>query len=315
MPHWLIKSAIHRTLSYLPGSHWWNEQLQKKISRSLDLTSGRFELRLRDTKRHLDQLFEFGPENLSQFSVFELGTGWYPVVPVALYLCGAAGVWTVDIVSHLNPERIKRTFDFFLEYDRNGMLGKFLPRLRPERLVKLKDTLAQPSDKNGGSVLEALNIHALVRDAQNTGIAPASINLFVSNGVMEYIPRPVLSNMLAEFKRIARPGAVLSNFIVLADEYAQFDHSITRFNFLKYSDSQWKFLDSPFTSKSRLRISDYRELFTQAGCDILDEKHEKGDIRDLEKIRLAPQFEKYSKADLLVLTAWITSRFRSALVS
>lgn len=308
MPHWLIKSAIQRAISFLPQSQRWNEFFKRKFTKSLELTSGRFELRLRDARRHLDQLFEFNRGRPAQFSALELGTGWHPVVPMAFYLCGATEVWTIDIVSHLLPERIKRTFEFFVEYDQTGKLDQFLPRLVPERMEKLKANLAD-WDQNGEGALEALGIHAVVRDAENTGIAPNSVDLFVSNAVMEYIPRPVLTNILREFKRIARPDAILSHFIVLADEYAEFDHSISKFNFLKYPDSQWKFLDSPFTRKSRLRISDYRKLFLDAGCAILREEDINGDPGELEKIRLAPQFQKYSKADLLVIQTWISARF------
>jgi SAM-dependent methyltransferase len=309
MPNWLIKSAIQRAISFLPQSHRWNEFLQNKITQSLELTPGRFEVRLQDTRRYLEQFLKFGAQNAGEFSVLELGTGWNPVMPVGLYLCGAAEVWTIDIVSHLTRARIRNTLGFFAEYDRRGSLEKLIPRARPERMAKLKEILAQPANENGDSPLARLNIHALVRDAQDTGIPPASVDLFCSNSVMEYIPRAALVNMLAEFKRIARPGAVLCHFINLGDEYAKFDSTITPFNFLKYSDAQWSLLDSPFTRKNRLRISDYRELFVQAGCTILQEDHVDGDPRALERIRLAPRFQQYSQADLLVLQSWITARF------
>src|SRR6185437_12882526 len=100
MPHWLIKSAVQRTISFLPRSYWWNELLQRKITKSIELTEARFEQRLGDARLHLDRLSEFGIANSQGFSVLELGTGWYPTVPIALYLCGAAEIWTIDIVSH-----------------------------------------------------------------------------------------------------------------------------------------------------------------------------------------------------------------------
>jgi hypothetical protein len=309
MPNWLIKSAVQRAISLLPQSHRWNELLQNKITKSIELTPARFEQRLAYTSRHLDRFFEFRSRSGESFSVLELGTGWYPVLPVALFLCGAANVWTFDIVSHLNPERIRQTLELFVEYDRRGILAKHVPLLRPERLVKLKEMIPVSATGPGESALEALNIHALVRDAQDTGLPAASADFFCSNSVLEYVPRMALAKMLSEFGRIARPGAVQSHFINLGDEYAKFDRSITPFNFLKYTDSQWAFFDSPFTRKNRLHISDYRNLLTQSGCAIAREENNIGDVVQLESIRLAPQFQGYSQADLLVLATWITARF------
>jgi len=309
MRHWLIKSAIQRTISFLPWCHWWNERLQTWVTRTLDLSPERFTQRLEYCQRHLEHFFDLRPQRGEGFSVLELGTGWYPVVPAGLYLCGATEIWTIDIAPHLRPDRVVRALRLLAEYAERGQLQKYLPQAQPGRMAALRRTLNGAAAKTGEALLKELNIHVLVRDAQNTGLGPASIDLFVSNGVLEYIPRQVVANMLAEFKRLAKPGAVFSHFINLSDEYAQFDRSISQFNFLKYSDRQWRWLDSPLTPKSRLRISDYRELFAQTGCRIIREDDLSGAVCDLEGIRLAPRFQSYSQADLLVLRSWLAGRF------
>ena len=40
MPHWMIKSAIHRAISLLPRSDRWNELFQHCVTRSLELPPG-----------------------------------------------------------------------------------------------------------------------------------------------------------------------------------------------------------------------------------------------------------------------------------
>jgi len=272
------------------------------------LTPGRFEQKVEYCERHLARFFEMRPAP-DEFSVLELGTGWYPVVPVALYLSGASEMHTFDITSHLNPERIQDVLRMFSDYGKRGALKALLPRLKLERLNSLDAVLGQAKAEDGMALLEKLNIHALVRDAQHTSLPAGSVDLFISNAVIEYIPAPVLAGMLAEFRRLARPGAVLSHFINLSDEYAQFDHSISEFNFLKYPDWQWKFLDSPFTRKNRLRITDYRRIFAQQGCPFSSEENLKGNPAELDRIRIAPEFAGYSKEDLLVLRTWIAARF------
>src|SRR6266404_6826830 len=100
MPHWLIKSSLHRVISWLPASHFWNGLLQH-LSRSLDLPKEQFEMRLDYCRRHLEAFLETRPAISGHWRVVELGTGWFPTVPVGLYLCGAAEIWTFGIAPWL----------------------------------------------------------------------------------------------------------------------------------------------------------------------------------------------------------------------
>jgi len=97
MPHWLIKSAVQRVISTLPASHKWNEFFQNRVTRSLELTDSRFEARLEYCRRHFEHLRDLRPGGGDGFTVLEIGTGWFPVVPVGLFLCGAAGPGRSDI--------------------------------------------------------------------------------------------------------------------------------------------------------------------------------------------------------------------------
>ena len=309
MPHWLIKSAVQRIISVLPRSDWWNEQFQTRVTRSLDLSPARFELRLNYCRRHLENFAKAAPATSPNFSALELGTGWYPVVPVGLYLCGAEAVWTFDIAPLLRRARVEQMLQLFVEYDRRGILSQWLPQARRERLARLHEVLAATTAADTAeSMLEAMNIHARVADAQSTGLPDGSIDLFVSTSVLEYVPAAVLSNLLEEFRRLARPGAVMSHFINLLDEFCHFDRRIGPFNFLKYSGRQWRWLDSPLLRKNRLRVSDYRAAFNSAGWPLVGEDNESGWLEQLKSIRLAPEFQNYSQADLLVIRSWVTSR-------
>ena len=157
-------------------------------------------------------------------------------------------------------------------------------------------------------ILDQLNIRVVVQDARSIGVASGSMDLVFSTSVLEYIPRGMLAEMLAEFRRVLRPGGITSHYIRLADQYAAFDHSITPFNFLKYTARTWSFLNSPLAPLTRLRIRDYREILADAGYEILLESNTSGPPEDLKKIELAPEFRNYSQEDLLVLASWIAAR-------
>jgi hypothetical protein len=308
MPHWLIKSALQRAISLLPASHFWNELFQRYVTRSLDLTPERFEMRLDCCRIHLENFNGLRSSRARDFTACELGTGWFPVVPAGLFLCGATRIWSFDIASFVSRQRLKQMFSMFQEYERQGKLQKFLPRLLPERFERFKDIARSVESLETKKALEQLDIHFEVRDAQNTGLKDGSIDFFVSTGVLEYIPRNILENILKEFRRVGSAEAVQSHYLNLVDQYSYFDQSITPFNFLKFSEERWKLYNSPITWLNRMRISDYRELFGSLGFEITKEVNTCGSAADLHKIRLAPEFQKHSEADLLVLTTWLTAK-------
>lgn len=308
MPHWMIKSAIHRVISILPRSHRWNEIFQKHVTRSLELGPGGFEERLGFCRRHLEHFFGTPPQRRPNFSALELGTGWFPVVPIGLYLCGASEIWTYDIVPLLRSSRLKVMLGYFNEYDQRGVLKNFLPWVQPDRVVRLREAFQSVENESPEALLNKLNIQVVIRDAQNTGLNPGSIDLFVSTTVLEYIPDEVLAGIFSEFKRLASPNAVMSHYIDLYDQYSAFDRSITPFNFLRYSANRWKWVSSPLIPLNRLRISDYRALHVKAEFEVTREVNTIGSVLDLAGVPLAPEFQKYSQSDLLVLTAWLVSK-------
>jgi len=308
MPSWLLKSAAQRAISLLPASSKWNELFQKYVTRSLDLTSERFDARLEYCGRHLRNFLELQPENATGFNVFELGTGWYPVVPVGLFLCGAGRSWTVDIAPLLRAERVTAMLRKFAEYGASGALSKYLPRVIPERMELLRGLAEKGGEPE--QLLREMQIEFRVVDAQNTGLPAAAVDLFTSTGVLEYIPRPVLKNILLESKRVGKERAVQSHYLNLVDQYSYFDCSITPFNFLKFSSRTWSYLNSPIIWQNRLRISDFRALFVEAGYRIVKEENTSGRAEDLAKVQLAPEFAHYKQEDLLVILSWIVAAHR-----
>jgi hypothetical protein len=308
MPSWLIKSAIHRFISLLPQSQKYNELFQEKVTKSLGLGAGAFEFRLSYCRRYLEDFLEVRPECAGDFTAVELGTGWYPIIPIGLWLCGAKEIWSFDIVSLLKRERLKILLNCFCEYDRAGKLKNFLPALLPERMERLHEVARLVDTLTPEAVLEKINFHAVVRDAQNTGLPARSIDLFFSCVVLEHIPAAIQRNINAEFLRVASPRAVLIEFVDLKDQYAAFDHSISIFNFLKFSNGVWKWLNSPLIPQWRLRVSDLRLLLRESGWEIVKEVNNVALPSELDKVRLAPQFQKYSREDLLVVETWLVAK-------
>jgi hypothetical protein len=124
------------------------------------------------------------------------------------------------------------------------------------------------------------------------------------------VPARVQESLYAEFGRLASPGAIMIAYISLRDEFSSFDKSLSPFNFLKYSSGAWKWFNSPMIPQTRLRISDYRAALVNSGWQILKELSNGTPPAELERVRLAPEFRKYSREDLLTVDTWLVARPR-----
>ena len=309
MPHWLLKSATHRVISWLPRPQFWNGLLQTAFTRSTVLTRQGFEHKVAECQRHFQAFSSFhSPE--PAFSAFELGTGWFPVIPIGLYLCGATEIWTIDIEPLLRRKAVIQVLEYYGQCEEAGVLHKILPSRRTDRVETLRSVLASSRNQPTAALLETLKIHVIVADARRTSLPDGTVDFFVSSGVLEYIPRPVLGGILKEFRRVAAPGAVMIHRLNLVDQFSYFDSSITPFNFLRYTDKEWHWRNSPLIWQNRLRISDYRELLAEAGFELVREENASGEAQELARVKLAAEFMKYSREDLLVLHSFLTSRLK-----
>ena len=307
LQRWIIKSAIQRVISWLPQSHWWNGLLQKHITKGFDLTPTRFEAQLDFCRIHLEHYLTVAAMPHEGFVALEIGPGWFPIVPVGLYLCGASEIRTYDIAPLIFRHTFKQTLRRFCEYAQNGGLQKILPRVRMERMAQLDRVLARSNRESPVRLLKELNIQTVIGDARRTGLAGGCIDLVFSTEVLEHIPREVLAGLFAECLRISSKDGTMSHYIGMADQFAGYDRSITPFNFLKYPASCWRLLNNPIIPQNRLRLSDYRSLIEQAGYRIVKEIETPGRLDDLRRIPLAPEFRKYSLEDLLVLYSWLVA--------
>ena len=303
MANWMLKAFAQRSIAALPKPHFWNELLQERVMHSLELTEQRFNHSLSNCRIHLEQFRRYGSTGRDSFSAFELGTGWFPVVPIGLFLSGAREVWTWDIAPLLKFNRLKLTIDRFLELDQGQRLQDHLP-IVPERVAALRKVMTlfeYPRRLEPVQLLERMSIHYLTGNASRSGLPPETVDLIVSDVVLEFFSLEELYEILREFRRIVSPAGVMSHSIDLSDQYASFDAHITKFNFLRYSNWLWRLLNNPIIPLSRLRISDYRRAFSDNGFHIVDESSVRGDPTELARVPVAAQFREFPVDDLLVL--------------
>lgn len=299
MARWAAKAVVQKGITVLPrrAHHPLNGLLQRYVTRGTLLSDVLLQRRLAVARIHRD-----AGANAHGQPVLELGTGWYPIVPLSLFLAGFEQVGTIDLVSHCNPGRSGMIASRLLAMHDVGDLEPILGALDDERVVRLRAALT-------GSVgepkldLQGLGIQVLVGDASSLRFADRSIGLISSNNVFEHIYPEVLAGILGEFRRVLRDDGVMSHGVDMSDHFAHVDHSITPYNFLKFSDRQWRFIDNSIQPQSRQRVDDYRGLVRRMGFQVLSEKTKGHGLDVLRSVKLAERFRRKSEEDNEV-TSW-----------
>lgn len=290
---WILKAIVQKTISFLPYANRINYFFQKYVTKGVQLSDAYFEDRLGHAKTHLEAWEKYS-DGLPLRATLELGAGWYPVVPLAFYLYGAETIRTADITRLTNARHVQTTIRKFLVYAEDGRLGGFI-RVKSERLEHLRTLVEKPIDFE--PLTRALHLEYLIGDARHLSLPGGSIDLVHSNNTFEHIYPDILAGLLREFKRVVRPGGVQSHFIDLSDHFAHFDPSITIYNFLRFSPAAWRWIDNSIQPLNRLRITDYRRLFREAGIGADAEVLRPGNVEALRTVPVDAIFRCNSEAE------------------
>lgn len=304
MPNWKIKAFIQGTLSRLPDAQRWNRLMQQYVSRSLTLEDDYLLTKWRQSARHVRHYREHtgaaGP-----FTALELGTGWFPINPVGLALAGASPVYTIDRQGLLRSEQVLAVLDRFRRLLEDGLIEP----VADDAIDRLRRAMKASADDALGAteLLERLGVYAIVGDARATEFDENSIDLICSNNTLEHIPEKTIEDIFLEFRRLLRPGGLMSHDIDLADHYANFDPSISVYNFLRFSDREWRRYNNDLQYQNRLRLSDYEALHERTGWRLVAEESLREPLETLRALPIADKYRDYDELDLAVYRSWMRS--------
>jgi len=311
MPSWLLKTTIHHVLKAFPHPEWWNGLMQRHVTRGLQLEPhGEFLGKLLACRRHLRNYLSYSTKPTDCFSAIEIGTGWFPIIPIGLHLCGAKEVLTYDIARLLQRETFAKVVEYFCQFARSGELYQVLPEARGDLVMEFVRLAHSSKNLSPIQFLKRLGVHPVLGDVRDLPVENRSVDLLFSHGVLEHLPLNFLTQATTEFYRVCTYSSVMTHFIGMRDQFSSFDHSITQFNNLRYSERVWHWLDSPIIPQNRLRVSDYIRVFRNAGFEINSREDIKAAESELNKTKLSHEFLRYSRDELLVLYSWLIARPR-----
>jgi hypothetical protein len=286
---WMQKAIVQKAVSYLPFKYKINYLFQKHITKGVNLSDEYFYDRLSHARDHLNAYEKFASDGVPS-TCLEIGTGWYPIVPVCFFLAGAKTIYSVDIFFHTSGKRIAATLQHIIRCHEQGKLADFI-NYNADKIELLRKVLNDVDKKAPDVLLKNLNIHYLIEDARKLSLEDNSIDLVNSNNTFEHIYPQILIPILSEFKRVVKkPGGIMSHFIDMSDHFAHFDTNINIYNFLKFSDDQWRWIDNSIQPQNRLRIYDYLDIYRQLGIPVSEKHFRPGNLDDLKLVQL---YQKY----------------------
>jgi len=307
---WHYKARLQNIIAALPYSDAIYYAVQRCAG---DLRKGRFDPMewFEVTGRALERLRSHG-FSVSGKNVLEIGTGRALGVPTALWLCGAGRTVTVDLHRYLSPALVSicnRYLSQNAHKVRELWAGSLDDKLFDDRTQQL-----QNFSGNLDSFLKLIDTEYLApADARHLEVADDSFDLHFSYAVFEHVPAPEISAILKEARRVLRPGGLLLHSIDLSDHFAYGDDSITKINFLQFSDQQWsRWAGNQYMYHNRLRASEMFKLFEDAGVQI-KRKAQTLDERSLQALQrgfsLDPRFVSAVPEELAITNVSVMGCF------
>lgn len=292
---WRVKGLVQKTLSAAPGGACINDRLQRTAGGLRDVDAS-VDSKVVDDWIVLARLLGELNVRIPGAVLVEVGTGWFPVLPLCFALAGARACHTFDVARHLDARLTRRAI---------ARLEVHLSAIADAAGLGFAEVLERYQYVSDAPDVSAALARAGVRfyapaDAAQTGLDDRSVDAVFSNSVLEHVPREGIAAILRETARIVKPGGVSLHSVNCGDHYAYFDRSITPINYLKYSDRQWRLWNNRLLYQNRLRPADFLRLAEDAGLRIVLSRYTPKErlLNLLPALGVAEEFQRYPPEQL-----------------
>ena len=307
---WKVKAAVMKACDLLPCGARIYKHIQKTFGRLDGNPMSRIPVQI-----ELATWLQNSGRRVEGMRVLEVGTGHVPIVPIGFFLSGAEEVITVDLHRRLDWHLMVDTLQWIsLNQER---LHSLYEGLVPGQQLDERLRLVSRYKSDPGEFCKRARITYLApSDATRLSLLGQSIDLHLSVTVLEHIPRNVLAGVMKEAKRVLANDGVALHAIDLSDHFQHTDNSITRINFLRYSERKWQAIaGNQFAYCNRLRASDYLSLFREQEWEVEDmlTAVDEESIRAVSSgLELDRSFARYAVDDLCTTRLWVRMRQRPA---
>lgn len=281
--HWkqlLLKKSI---VGRIPFSGKLRE-LKRKLfgytpdTSNLDLTIEGYELMKSALKRE--------GESISDKVILEIGSGWFPIIPLLLLRDGAKKVIMSDQNVHMDEITFKETAGYL---KRSFKTDRFIQSL---------------------SDFSSLPIEYLAPfDAED--ISDKSLDLVVSRTVLEHIPKSDLYNLFFTLRPKVKDTGMMTHLIDYTDHFEHVDKSLSKINFLTWSEEKHALINFLIKDgENHLRHHEYQQIFLDSGYVVLNEELFVNDdvLEDIPKLDLVYPYSQMKPEQLAVTSSIYTAK-------
>lgn len=290
---WRAKAIVQNILSSVPFGERVNDTLQLRMGG------------LRDFDAHVKgkvndwigmvRLLSEARISLDEAVTLEIGTGWFPTLPVCFYLAGTLRCMTYDLRRHLHMQ----------------LTSRLIPALKPHLnlVAEAGNTSAALVRERYGTIqqdiLQSCGItYVAPGNAGHTGLPDESVDIVFSNSVLEHITPRELAAIMYETRRILRPSGAAVHCVACNDHYAHFDRRISYVNYLRFPQTQWRRWNNELHYQNRLRARDFLRLAEEAGLKIVIARQyvRPGVEKAMLSLPIAEEFRSYRPDELAPTT-------------
>lgn len=305
---WRVKGIVQKILSLTPGGLWINDRLQRSLG-GLRHFEKNIETKVQDWLgiMHLLEQTHYDPEGKE---ILEVGTGWYPTLPICFSLANVRRCVTYDRSRHLDPDLTHRMVH---------ALRRHLPSVAQASRRGLSEVESEwralDSARSLSLLLERARIdYVAPADASRMDLPGHSLDLVYSNSVLEHVPGTLILAIMRETHRTLRPGGVALHSVACNDHYAHFDRTISFVNYLRFNEADWKLWNNSLNYQNRLRAPDFLRLAEAGGLEIatVQTAIRPGSLEALSRMRVAPEFSAYEPSDLAITSVNFVARASSS---
>ena len=302
--HWRIKGIVQKALSTVPQGTRVNDLLQRTVG-GLRNFDRQVESKVDDWVIFVDHLANLGVP-VRGLRLFEIGTGWFPTLPVCFALAGAGSCQTFDLTRHMSPKLTRRML---------AAMERLLPKIAEASKRPIEDVRADyekiTNQPTLPAILDAARIHYHApADATKTSLPDNSVDVVFSNSVFEHVPREVIGDMMRESRRVLRGGGLAIHCVNCGDHYAYVDRAITPINYLTYPSSRWRLWNNDLLYQNRMRPKDFRDLAEREGLEVvLDHYRPRPELLEmLPRMNIAEEFRHYPPEQLCSTSVALAAR-------
>lgn len=274
---WRLKVATQAVLNRVPFGPALRRLKRRHFGHEPD------DANLHETLFHLSQMkaaLEAQGRTVEGATVLEIGSGWFPTIPIMLALGGAEQVLMSDLNRHMDEVTFAATL-------------RFLRRVMP----------SDPDLKSIGALTDLPIRYLPPFDVDD--IPDGSLDLVISRTVFEHIPPNDLLRLLRELRPKLAAGGLMVHLIDHSDHLEHVDKAISKINFLTWTSKHALINFLMREGETRLRHHEYQGLFEAAGFDVLSASAEiHPPTRELAKtLRLAAPFTAFSSDQVAALSS------------